>query len=483
MKWMSCVVFVLCGFCTELAGDTGWMKSGIRAWYYGGVGSSDAEEAYLIGSQNGTEVEVTHHAAVGNWTMPLPVQNTVNDLADQGPFWINPTVLAQLQPGPTTFWQGREVTLVIRTLCSYETLPCVSLLPLLALLDASPQRTIVTVNYMIQGFTVGTAYFDADTGLLLQRNEPGIFFYLAEINYDFIAKVAFPEPDRPHPGYKSMVSLTSFDGGMIVVHAILESAMDKTVAMRVLLNDTGGGFFGESRALDFNACFFGDVPVLRVIDATEAENRHPETWDALGQYLWWWIPPSAHERSTISILSGEMDRSVVDGGSVEFTIQNEPDDLYLRWARFDATGYATGLWMVDPTIGMSVGPHNAFNPVIKVDGLDYYREQMGAAVPETPDGFWRDAQDLGGGWRHFDWFGNFNVQFAPMLYHLEHGWLLADSHDPSDIIFYDWEMGSFWWTSDAAYPFLYRYADGAWLHFERGTSNPRHFNVISPTGG
>jgi hypothetical protein len=467
--------------------DTGWMRGGMRAWYIGGVGgggtASDAEEAYLLGAVSGTQAPVTHHSATGHWGMPLPVQESVHDLADQGPFWIHPAVLAQLAPGPTTFWQGMEVTLVIRTECTYGTLPCGALLPAVNLFEAAATREIVTVNYMMPGHSVGSAYFDAATGLLLQRHAlwgySKIFLLLAEINYDFVTRTAFPEPDRPHPGFKSMVALTSFDGGMIVAHALVESAQGEAVEMRVRIDETGAGPFGESRTADLNACFFGDGPVLRVIDATEAEGVHPAAWDPLGEYTWWWIPPAALERDQIQVFGGVMERTAKDPGGAEFSATNEPDGLHLRWAAFDAAGYVTGLWMADPTIGMSVGPHNAFNATITVDGLDYYRQQMGAAVPGPAvfpgDGFWRDALDLGGGWRWLDWLGYFNVHQAPRIFHLEHGWLYARGDSPASITFYDPEMGAFWWTRDTVYPYLYRFGANQWLYYQRGSANPRSF--------
>lgn len=471
---ISLLVGVLCWAAVGMA-DTGWMRTGIRAWYLGGIDSggvtsSDAEEAYLIGEATGTRVQVTRHSATGHWGTPMPVDVSEHELADQGPFWIHPAVLARLKEGPSTFWQGMEVTLVIRTLCTYETLPCGALLPALALFEAKPQRTIVTVNYMMPDYSVGSAYFDAETGLLLQRHAlwgySKIFFLLAEINYDFTRRVAFPEPDRPHPGFKSMISLTSFDGGMIVIHSLVESAMDERVEARVLLNDTGAGPFGQSRALDFNACFFGEVPELRVINATEAEGRRPQTWDPLGEYLWWWVPPSALERTQIAILSGVMGRLSTRSVITEFTIQNEPEDLYLEWAGFDGTGYATGLWMVDPTIGMSVGPHNAFNPVITVDGLPYYRGHMGTVSPGPPlvdpDGFWGNAPDLGNGWRYLDWLGLVNTQAAPWVFGPGRNWLYALGSDPTSLRFYDAGKDRFWWTCDAAYPWVYDYADMGW---------------------
>jgi hypothetical protein len=460
--------------------DTAWMRPGIRAWYFGGVGSSNATEAYLINQVTQGEADVIHHTGTGNWSFALPGIHSNHDLNSQGPFWIHPAVLSTLQHGPSTFWQGREVTLVIRTLCTRETLPCVSLLPVHSLFDASPERVIVTVNYMIPNFSVGTAYFDAETGLLLQWNEPGIFFYLAEINYDFLTRTAFPEPDRPHPGFRSMISLTSFDGGMIVIHSTVESAVDKTIATRVKIDETGAGYFGESRSMDLNACFFGEVPILRMIDAADAENRHPLPWDPAGEYLWWWLPPAAHGHPAVTILAGEMDRTIRDPQSVEFTARTSPDGLYLPWARFDKSGYATDLWMADPSIGMSVGPHNAFNPTLTVYGLDYYREEMGAPIPVPSDGFGRDATDLGNGWRHYDWFGTFHVGAAPFIYHLQHGWLIANGYDCSHVDIYDFLMDAHWWTCESLYPYLYRYDNGKWLCYESGLFAQRQFSPLAP---
>ena len=50
--------------------DVGWMQKGVRAWYFGGVGSttsSDAEEAYLFSAVNGNNVQVTKHSGMNHW--------------------------------------------------------------------------------------------------------------------------------------------------------------------------------------------------------------------------------------------------------------------------------------------------------------------------------------------------------------------------------------------------------------------------------
>jgi hypothetical protein len=73
-----------------LAQDIGWMQKGVRLWYFGGVDSggvtsSDAEEAYLIESIEGTNVQMTHHAAQNWWEKRLPIENGTYPLLDQGP--------------------------------------------------------------------------------------------------------------------------------------------------------------------------------------------------------------------------------------------------------------------------------------------------------------------------------------------------------------------------------------------------------------
>ncbi len=89
---------------------------------------------------------------------------------------------------------------------------------------------------------------------------------------------------------------------------------------------------------------------------------------------------------------------------------------------------------------------------------------------------WWGATDLGGGWYWLEWFGYFNVNFAPWIYHDQHAWLFPfGTEDPGGIVFYDAGMQQFWWTSSVVYPFVYRFSDGVWLFYELGSSNPRWF--------
>jgi len=225
------------------AGDVGWMQKGVRAWYFGGVGSttsSDAEEAYLLGAVNGNNVQVTKHSGMNHWgTTNAPSTSTYSFL-DKGPFWIHPQVLQGIRVGDN--WMGFEITVVRHTTFTYDTFPY-RLLPAKALFDLQPQRAVVTLNYMIAGFSTGTAYFDADTGLCLMYSQLNgyvtVFFILSEINYDFATRTAFAEDNGPHTGFKSFVSeqqmmpFPDTRSGTVVIQSSVESRYGSTVEMWV----------------------------------------------------------------------------------------------------------------------------------------------------------------------------------------------------------------------------------------------------------
>jgi probable HAF family extracellular repeat protein len=88
---------------------------------------------------------------------------------------------------------------------------------------------------------------------------------------------------------------------------------------------------------------------------------------------------------------------------------------------------------------------------------------------------WRDATNLGGGWRWLSWFGWFNTTNSPWMYHQTLGWLYAIGASTYDIWFWDVGMNDFWWTTQLLYPCIYRAGDGAWLYYLEGSSNPRQF--------
>ena len=91
-----------------------------------------------------------------------------------------------------------------------------------------------------------------------------------------------------------------------------------------------------------------------------------------------------------------------------------------------------------------------------------------------------EAIDLGSDWYWLDWFGTFNMDFDPWIYHLQHRFLYPFGTNPDvGIVFWDNEMGAFWWTRAGLYPYVYRFSDGEWLFYSLGSVDPRWFNRLS----
>ena len=89
--------------------------------------------------------------------------------------------------------------------------------------------------------------------------------------------------------------------------------------------------------------------------------------------------------------------------------------------------------------------------------------------------FWAlDANDLGNGWKSFDWFGNFyDKTNTPWMYHENLGWLYREGETVDDT----WLWSEKWdwaWTSDLVYPYLSQ-STGNWLFYLSGSSNPSRF--------
>jgi hypothetical protein len=375
------------------AQDTGWMQKGVRVWYLGaadsgGVTSSNAEETYLFEAVDGVNATVKHHAALTHWTSPLPVETGTYPLLDRGPCWIHPVVLQKLtQSWIGEYWMGQEITLVVPSTYTYDTFPY-HLLPARALFDLTPQRQIVKLSYMIPYVSSGDAYFDAETGLLLYYHTLSgasqRFFILSEINYDFAGHNAFAEDDGPHAGFNSFVSEQSLNfpsgGGSVIIQSLVESRYGTTVEMRVSTSLAGSTYYTTK---DENYCFFGSVPILRRMDATQAGNFPPEQWNPCGQYLWWWLPPAALNSQTIDVLTAPMTRTATQPYTFTATgTPTPPQSFFFTNLWLGNDGYMTAFSATDPP-NFEVKPtDDIFQNLTKVEGLDYYRNVMGRAIPE-----------------------------------------------------------------------------------------------------
>ena len=82
-----------------------------------------------------------------------------------------------------------------------------------------------------------------------------------------------------------------------------------------------------------------------------------------------------------------------------------------------------------------------------------------------------DADELGNGWKSFDWFGAFyQTTDSPWIFHQNLGWLYRHGETVDDT----WLWSDLWnwgWTSDQTFPYLAK-STGDWLYFLPGSHNP-----------
>jgi hypothetical protein len=255
LKFLFCALMVLGLSVGVSAIDFGWMQPGVRVWYFGGASgltTSNAVEAYLIQSIVGTDVHLVHHSALDFWNSPKPVENLVAPVNDKGSFWMHPAVLQAIAPGD--YWLDQQILTVTRLNYTYATLLSAisapyNLLPSQALFDIQAQRQIVKITFTNPGtYSIGRAFFDAETGLCLCRDTIfegyTVFFILGEINYNFARHAAFAEDDGPHCGFKSFVSESSLGsggvgGGVVVVQSGVETRYGHKIEMWVMSAFTG----------------------------------------------------------------------------------------------------------------------------------------------------------------------------------------------------------------------------------------------------
>jgi hypothetical protein len=393
---LICLILVL-GWCSLATGawaiDVGWMQKGVRVWYFGAAGSGDssnAEEAYLFDSIDGENAQVTHHSAISYFASTNPIDSASYPILDNGPCWIHPWKLQNLQSGD--FWQGQEIVTVMADPYTYDTFlgefpsfPYL-LLPIKTLFDIIPQRTLIKIVYMIEDESTGIAYFDAETGLLLLReNSTGyvtVFFFLSEINYDFAGKTAFAEDNGPHTGFRSSAIKSRSIGHIVQIESYVESRYGSTVQMWT--STQAGGSISSFLPIHEHYCFFGSGPVLRHILMSDSipppSNYPPEDWDEYGQYLWWWVPKAALQGSSINIFDVSMSRTSTSPYTFAGT---GGTGLYFSEIIFNNDGYMTSFTAKDPAIGLDTSLGNALYNDTTVRGLEYYSGFMGTAIPDT----------------------------------------------------------------------------------------------------
>lgn len=129
-----------------------------------------------------------------------------------------------------------------------------------------------------------------------------------------------------------------------------------------------------------NYCFFGSLPVLRHKLMTAIPQYPPESWNAYGEYLWWWVPTETLQKSAINVFGVPMTRT--SSAPYTFAATGTQAGLYFSKLIFDNDGYMTDFAAKDAAIGLDIGLGSAApQPLHLVEGLAYYQNTMGRAVP------------------------------------------------------------------------------------------------------
>lgn len=134
------------------------------------------------------------------------------------------------------------------------------------------------------------------------------------------------------------------------------------------------------------------------------------------------------------------------------------------------TPWPPNLTGLDDAVLVISGGGNLGGRLYPADGL--FGVRIAALLP------WAEARELGDGWVFMPWFGTLLLQPEGWIYHLQHGWLRLSSATAAGLVFWDAAMGTFWWTSPAQYPHLYRFTDKSWLWYTPDSRAPRWFRNL-----
>ncbi len=82
-------------------------------------------------------------------------------------------------------------------------------------------------------------------------------------------------------------------------------------------------------------------------------------------------------------------------------------------------------------------------------------------------------------WFFSKWYGFYNTTYAPWFFHFQHGWQYIYTYkveDIGEVLIYDLESDSIWWTSSEFVPLtFYDFSRTTWSLYFSDTSNPRQF--------
>ena len=406
--------------------DMGWLRSGVRLWYFvvsiTESANSKPSSLQLAGVYTVKGVE-DGNLIVGEDYLPMGTEVTlpshdivVQNPAKEGPTWISPLILAQLKTGDRITWMGNEYVVSKRGTTSLDELIkffVASPLPALVALYLSSQGREPTAKdvlsedvarlrrdvVIIEGSRVEqngkrtyvAAAFDVATGLLLAEKFKGTsgqstmtsYMVLAEINYVFLKREAFPEPEGPHTGfmYKAMYNDMSTGYG----YSVIASCVGRYKGLE---------FFTIQLILSPSFTILSDLIALTYDEEREeayAMNLGNGQYDLglprgkvvrIGDHVPLYIPPKDLSKDTINVWGA----TLTNHGEGTFVATNYPQTFGFTHLTFNEEGYVQtmGIYAVIAGTPIKFQPTSPINVDAFQTSLQYYQSKLGGPVKPSP---------------------------------------------------------------------------------------------------
>ena len=208
-----------------------------------------------------------------------------------------------------------------------------------------------------------------------------------------------------------------------------------------------------------------------IIDLIEEELEPENTLPAIIRTI-----DSADNSETSYLLQGEI---LADGGSAIV----ETGFWVSKSIRFSDPIRLTAL--IDLQTGQFHAEFVEFEPdtryYFRGYAVNQYGESKGSIkkfkTPEIvdPSAWWKDTEEVGGGWRNSDWFGSFLIYPSlDWIFHSKLGWVYT-VNDGSEGIWV-WHSQNGWlWTQKGVWPFLYSNNSSNWIYFMKNINGQAVF--------
>ncbi len=383
-------------------GDMNWLVPGLRVWYRGtyaspgngqGGPSAVSTERVLTIKELGPDGATVHVLVSSEYYSQVlsDRDEVVPRPYEEGQFWINPERLAGLRPGDVIVWVGDEYQVSDRRVYGLDDLVNKYLLDttpaLVALFTSSGgQRDIVALTGTIQGQAVYTFVFDVQTGLLIatlgrdayQESTSLSVETLAEINYDFLSRSVFPEPEGPHSDYTmEFYYMEPFSDVMIDLRVNVIGRYSDIIMFAMTVMVSGGGsvpYASVALIWSGNNTVYGKLLPAETGMPTVNIGLTDKT-TVIGDHLPFYIGDDlSADRITV------WNVTMINNGGTFVAQASAP--FYFRSITFDSEGYATQVTLYISEIG-TPAQLTTNNPGFQAQ-RQIYAERLGPAIPQPP---------------------------------------------------------------------------------------------------